>query len=70
MQRKNNFPRGGDEFRVRKVIEHYERQSDDDAVAEDQSITRGSSTIMKAPSRLVPQVRRLIAREARTAKKR
>lgn len=32
---KNRFPPGWDEERVRLVIEHYESQSDEEAIAED-----------------------------------
>lgn len=33
----NQFPPGWDEARVREVIEHYEHQSEDEAVAEDEA---------------------------------
>jgi hypothetical protein len=38
MQKKieNQFPPGWDEARVREVIEHYENQREDEAVAEDE----------------------------------
>ena len=32
------FPAGWDEERVRRVLEHYETQSDEEAVAEDEAI--------------------------------
>jgi len=32
-----NFPEGWDEERVRRVLEHYEEQSDEEAVAEDEA---------------------------------
>jgi hypothetical protein len=35
--RANNFPPGWDEHRVRKVIEHYETQTEEEAVAEDEA---------------------------------
>ena len=31
------FPQGWDEERVRRVLEHYEDQSDEEAVAEDEA---------------------------------
>jgi hypothetical protein len=31
------FPAGWDEARVRRVLEHYESQSDEEAVAEDEA---------------------------------
>lgn len=57
------FPEGWDEERVRKLLEHYEEQSDEAAVAEDEaaygSITH---TAMEIPVDLVPTVRELIAK--------
>ena len=35
--RKNRFPPGWDEKRVRDVIEYYERQTEDEAIAEDEA---------------------------------
>jgi len=32
-----NFPEGWDEERVRRVLEHYDKQSDEEAVAEDEA---------------------------------
>ena len=32
-----NFPQGWDEERVRRVLEHYEQQSEEEAVAEDEA---------------------------------
>lgn len=58
------FPRGWDEARVRRVLAHYEQQTEDEAVAEDEAAFAGESrTVMKVPQRLVPAVRQLIARE-------
>jgi len=37
MMTQSKFPPGWDEDRVRRVLEHYERQSDDEAVAEDEA---------------------------------
>ena len=38
---RQDFPRGWDEERVRKVLTHYENQSDDQAVAEDEAAYEG-----------------------------
>jgi len=35
-----SFPEGWNEERVRRVLEHYERQSDEEAVAEDEAAVR------------------------------
>jgi hypothetical protein len=57
------YPAGWDEDRVRRVLEHYETQSDDEAVAEDEAAYEGTThTAMEVPVELVPEVRELIAR--------
>lgn len=35
---KNQFPPGWDEQRVRRVIDYYQTQSEDEAVAEDEAV--------------------------------
>ncbi len=57
------FPTGWDEERVRKVLEHYEAQTEEEAVAEDEAaFDDPSQTVMEVPNALVPAVRELIAR--------
>ena len=62
------YPRGWNEARVRRVLEYYESQSDEEVAAE---IEAGfESTTMEVPCALVPAVRVLIAkRKAARAKK-
>ncbi|PYR78503.1 MAG: hypothetical protein DMF86_05675 [Acidobacteria bacterium] len=56
------FPQGWDEERVRRVLEHYETQSDEEAVAEDEAASESTThTAMEIPVELVPQVRELLA---------
>ncbi|MEK6698933.1 MAG: hypothetical protein AABZ10_07800 [Nitrospirota bacterium] len=57
------FPPGWNEERVRKVLVHYDAQSEDEAVAEDEAAyeTPGQ-TIMEVPTDLVSAVRELIAK--------
>ena len=56
------FPPGWNESRVRKVLEHYESQSDEEAVAEDEAaLETPGQTLIEVPSRIVPRVRQLIA---------
>ena len=63
----SHYPSGWDQERVRKVLEHYENQSDDEAVAEDEAAYEATIyTTMEVPVELVPAVRELIARR-RTA---
>jgi len=65
--KKNNFPAGWDAERVRRVLEHYERQTDDEAVAEDEAAFEATThTAMEVPVDLVPLIRDLIAKR-RTA---
>ena len=57
------YPSGWDEDRVRRVLEHYETQSDEEAVAEDEAAYEATThTAMEVPVDLVPEVRELIAR--------
>ena len=57
------YPPGWDEDRVRRVLEHYEPQSDEEAVAEDEAAYEATThTAMDVPVDLVPAVRELIAK--------
>ena len=57
------FPEGWSEDRVRKLLDHYETQSDEESVAEDEAAFESTThTIMEVPVDLVPQVRELIAK--------
>ncbi len=57
------FPPGWDEQRVRSVLSHYESQSEEEAVAEDEAALEGKAgTVMEVPTELVPKVRELIAK--------
>ena len=61
--KQSRFPEGWDEKRVREVLEYYENQTDEEAVAEDEAAFENSSeTVMSVPSELVPAVRELIAK--------
>jgi len=64
--KQSKFPPGWDEQRVRRVLEHYETQTDEEAVAEDEA-AMSTSTIMDVPSELVPKVRELIAKHKKSA---
>jgi hypothetical protein len=63
----NRFPPGWDEERVRRVLEHYEMQSDEEAVAEDEERYDASRTVMEVPAELLPAIRELIAKSKREA---
>lgn len=65
MKKESKYPPGWDEERVRKVLAHYEAQTEEEALAEDEAAFEDiSQTIMKIPSELVPIVRELIAKRA------
>ena len=51
------------------VLEHYEGQTEEEAVAEDEAAFESSSgTVMEIPHALVPEVRQLITRHQRDQK--
>ena len=57
------LPSGWDESRVRRVVDHYESQTDDQAATEDQEAFESTThTAMEVPVELVPEVRQLIAK--------
>ena len=63
MGKKNRFPAGWDEARIQAVLQHYEKQTDDEAAAEDEAAFRArGQTVMIVPQRLVPAITRLITR--------
>jgi hypothetical protein len=63
MMRENRFPPGWDEERVRKVLAHYEEQTEAEAVAEDEAaFEEPTQTVMEVPTALVPVIRELIAK--------
>lgn len=58
----NKFPPGWDEERVRGVLDHYELQTEEQAVAEDEAAyEQNGQSMMEIPYELVPEVRRLVA---------
>ena len=58
----NRFPKGWDEERVRQILDHYESQTEEEAVAEDEAAYETSSqTVMIVPNELVPTIEKLIA---------
>lgn len=64
MKKKVRFPRGWHEKSIRRVSEHYESQSDEQAAAEDMAAYESTThTTMRVPIELVPRVRELIAKQ-------
>ncbi len=63
MSRRNKFPPGWDEERVRSVLAHYEEQTEEEALAEDEAAFEDrDQTFMQVPRQLVPLVRELISK--------
>ena len=57
------YPAGWNEDRVKRVLAHYEQQSGDEAVAEDEAAYESTThTAMEVPVDLVPAVRELLAK--------
>jgi len=64
MTKQSKFPTGWDEKRVKRILEHYETQSEDEAVAEDEAAYEDTNqTFMEIPNELIPAVRELIAKK-------
>jgi hypothetical protein len=66
VKRALKFPKGWDADRVRQVLAHYESQSEDEAVAEDEAAYEtDGQTLMIVPTDLVPEIQQLVARRSR-----
>ncbi|MEX2300414.1 MAG: hypothetical protein WD733_05725 [Bryobacterales bacterium] len=63
MKSQPHFPPGWDAERVRRVLDQYEQQSDEEALAEDEAAYESTThTVMEVPVELVPAVRELLAK--------
>lgn len=61
----NRYPKGWNRKKIETLIEHYESQSDDEAIAEAEAAYRKrQSSLIEVPIKLLPEVRKLIARRA------
>lgn len=59
------YPKGWNRKRVEAVIEYYENQTDDEAIAEaEAAYSAVTTTMMQIPIELVPRVQKLIAKRA------
>jgi hypothetical protein len=68
MTKQSKFPEGWNEARVRRVLDHYEAQSEEEAVAEDEAaFEQRDQTVMEVPNELVPTVRELIAKHRKAS---
>jgi hypothetical protein len=60
----SRFPKGWNQDRVKRVLDHYENQTEDEAVAEDEAAWEDTShTFIEVPNELFPAVRKLLAKK-------
>jgi len=60
--KENKFPPGWDEERIKRVLAHYEEQTEEEAVIEDELVLEDQNqAVMEIPLALVPVVRELLA---------
>lgn len=65
----NHFPSGWNEERVRRVLAHYEAQTEEEAVVEDERAFKGRGrTVVEVPVELMPVIREIIAQYEATAR--
>ena len=59
------YPAGWDEERVRRVVAHYEHQTDEESVPEDEAAYEDSDqSMVEVPNDLLPAVRQLLAKRS------
>jgi len=64
-----HFPPGWDEERVRRVLSYYEKQTDEEAAAEDEAAFKNKKrTVIEVPVELIPVIREIIAQYKATAR--
>ena len=62
--KKQKFPPGWDEKRVKELIAPHENQTEDEEFADiEAALEEENTTLMAIPSELVPEVRALLARK-------
>jgi hypothetical protein len=63
--KRTHLPPNWTDEKVKKVIKYYETQSDDEAAAEDDAAYNDrTQTFMEIPNKLVPSVRKLLAKHS------
>lgn len=61
--KQSTFPPAWNTARIKRVLKHYESQTEEESVTEDEAtFEQPGQTVMEIPSDLVPAVRRLIAK--------
>ena len=62
--KKQQYPAGWDEERVRKLAEHYDNQTEDEQVAElEAALQAEGHSVMVVPNALVPEIVKLISKK-------
>ena len=60
--KKNKFPSGWAPQKVKKVLDHYEKQTEENATLEDEAAYKDKTqTFIEIPKKLVSSVRKLLA---------
>ncbi len=68
--KKQRFPLGWDEERIRQVLSHYEKQREEQAASEDEgTLKRNGRTLVEVPSELMLLIRHIIAQYRTTSKR-
>ena len=63
MKKKTKYPPGWNEKKARRVLKHYEEQTEEEAVAEDEAAFKDKDqAVMVVPKELVPAIRELLAK--------
>ena len=62
----NKLPEGWTEERVHRILHHYESQTEDEALEEDEvALEDAKQTLMEIPNELVGSVRALLSQHAK-----
>jgi hypothetical protein len=68
--KENKYPSGWNESKVRRVLRHYESQTEDEAIAEDEAAFElKDQTVMVVPRKLVPEITKLMAKRRAGSKR-
>jgi hypothetical protein len=63
-KKKQKYPAGWDEARIRALAEHYDSQTEDEQVAEHEAAFEAEGqTVMVVPTALVPRIVKLIGKK-------
>jgi hypothetical protein len=66
---KSKFPKGWNQKRVQAVIDYYDRQTEDEELAEyEAGMTINGTSMMLVPTELVPEIGKLIERRQKKVK--